>query len=158
MDLRPSVINALVPEIFFKVIVPGALISGVAWLISRFTPADAMLGIGAIPRILLSWQLHAFVWAILLMPFLWEMLLLSRTRYVFGPSVVTREFNLIAIRKLAVPYAKIVHVKTRISVWDRICGAGTIELRTAEDTHPDLSLRFIPDPETIEAWLIRKLK
>jgi hypothetical protein len=158
MELRPSVFNALVPELFLKVIIPGALISGVAWLVSWFTPADAMLGIGAIPRILSSWRFHAIVWGLLVLPFLWELILLSRTRYVFGPSTVTREFSLIAVRKLAVPYAKIVHIKTRISVWDRICKAGTLELRTAEDSHPDLSLRFIPDPERVEAWLVAKLK
>ena len=157
MELRPSVVNALVPEFVSKVGIPGALISGGALLLSFSTPSDALFGIGFAARALGSWQFHVFVWGLLALPFLWEMILLSRTRYLFGPSVVTHEFNLVVVRKLNVPYAKVVHVKTRVSVWDRISGAGTIELRTAEDTEPDLFLRFIPAPEKVESWIIAKL-
>lgn len=157
MEIRPSVINALVPELLSKVIVPGALVSGVAWIISRFTPADSLLGIGVVSQTLSSWQFHAIVWGLLSLPFLWEMILLSRTKYLLDASSVTREFSLIAVRRLTVPYDKIVHINSDISIWDRISGAGDIHLRTAEDKAPDLVLRFIPKPREVEQWLISKM-
>ena len=159
MDVRPSVLNALVPELFGKVVVPGLLVSlvilALGWMLPSTGDFTLLVSIG---NLLSGWSVHLVVWGLLLLPFAWTLIVLARTVYRFGPGSVTREFSLFVVRRTTIPYNKIVHVKMRMSIWDRISGAGNITLHTAENNAPDLTLRFIPSPQKMEKWLIGKMK
>ena len=157
MDLRPSVVNALVPELLGKVIVPGGIITVIGIVLASITP-DSIPILASLKAIVSGFGFYLIVWGVLLIPFVWTIIMLSRTVYRFGSVSVTREFSLISVRRLTVPYDKIVHLKTRISLWDRISGAGDIIIHTAENNAPDLTLRFIPKPQKVEEWLIAKMK
>lgn len=159
MRIKPAVVNALLPEFVRNVVVPGIAFSGLALIVRAMldsaSPIQAVLEVRAF---LGFWALHAVVWSLLLVPFAWALLILSRTTYIFDRYAVTKEFSFLVLRKKTVPYDKIVHLDLNISIWDRISGAGDITLKTAEDNEPDLTLRYVPQPEKVERWIMGKIR
>jgi len=142
--VRPSVINALFP-LFLKNLLGFGIIGFGVFLLAPFVK----LLIPDFPS--LSFNLIFFL--ILLLTFLSisiKLFLLLVTRYYFFETNAIKEFKFIVIRRRSVVYTRITNVSVKISLWDRITGAGNITLHTGDDNEPDLVLSYIKKPIKIE--------
>lgn len=144
--LKPSVINALVPvflkKLFYFILILGFLLGG-AWLLRYFdvidpSTEDALIGLGILSLLFF------------LLPILFQFVFLYNTQYVFYETHVVSEFELMIVKRHTTPYHQIVNITSDVSIWDRLCNAGDLTMHTAEDRLPDLTLKFIKNPNEVE--------
>ena len=152
LTLKPNILNALVPtfvrNLFYSSIIV-LILFGLSILLER-------LDIITIPNKLLWLLLLLLILAII--PLLAKIIVLSNTTYYFFKTHISREFELLMVRKHSVPYSQIINISIDISLWDRLCNAGDIILHTAEDKAPNLVLHYIKDPEKLEKQIYRLVR
>ena len=156
LTLRPSLLNALVPELSKNLFY--ALIVGVALLLLYFILSFFKVSFlpSSFQKVLLL--LAAVVAGLTFAPLLAKLIVLRNTFYHFYVDHVISEFKFFVVRRFSVPYSQIVNMVVEISIWDRLCRAGDIALFTAEDKHPDFTLKYIRNPQKIEQSLYRLMR
>ena len=78
------------------------------------------------------------------------MIILRLTKYYFYETNAVKEFRFIVISRKSVVYSRITNIVLKVSLWDRITGAGSITLHTGDDEMPDLVIRYVKDPVKLE--------
>ncbi len=75
---------------------------------------------------------------------------LKLTKYIFYENNAVKDFKFIIINRRSVMYDRITNITLKVSLWDRITGAGKIILHTGDDELPDIIMKYIKDPAKIE--------
>ena len=146
--LQPRLFNALVPS-FLKnlliIIIIAAIVSVILFVLRFFE--------------ILSFTNETFIlYSIILIivlsisSLLIKIMVLTSTKYYFHSDHITKEEKIIKVKKHSIPYNQITDVRTHISFWDRISGAGRINLHTAEEG-VEFALASIQNPEKVESYL-----
>lgn len=156
LTLRPSLLNALVPELTKKFLY--GLIVGAALLLLYF-----ILSFFKVNYLPSSFQKTMLLLAVVVagftfVPLLAKLIILRNTFYHFYVDHVISEFKFFIVRRHSLPYSQMVKMVVEISVWDRLCRAGDIAIFTAEDKHPDVILKYIRNPQKIEQSLYRLMR
>ncbi|MBS3167980.1 PH domain-containing protein [Candidatus Woesearchaeota archaeon] len=151
LTLKPSITNALLPS-FLKNLFYAIIISGIAFLISLILRFFDIIDYTT-STLLVSAAVLIIV--VDLIPTIIRLIILYNTKYLFYPHHLIREFELIIIKRYSVPYNQIVNIKTKVSLWDRLCNAGDIIIHTAEDKAQDLILHYIKNPQELEHRLYK---
>lgn len=152
--LSPDLVNALFPEFLQKLVV-GIIIT--------FIMYSVYLALSALKIVTLSFN-QVIGWFALglvlvtMFPLLVKIFILLNTKFYFFHDRVESEFKFIMIKSQSALYSQIVNIRVEISVWDRICNAGSVVLCTADDREPNIILRYIKDPKKVEHVIYRLIR
>lgn len=91
-----------------------------------------------------------FFLALFIIPILVNVIILSRTTYLFYDTHLSKEFRLLGIKKHSIPYNQIRNIVTNVNIWNRLSSAGRIEIHSANDKENMMILNYINNPEEIE--------
>lgn len=154
--LSPDLVNALVPSLIknFLISLGISILVYLFFSLLTFISKAKVYGGALISTIIVVFLIF------LIIPFLINMFILKFTKYEFYSSNIVKQFKFIMIKKHAIIYDKILEVKLDISIWDRLTKAGDIQLVSADDSSPNLVLKYIKEPEKVEKniyQLIRKV-
>jgi len=143
--LKPSIVNAIGP-LLLRYSFHTLITIFIFWMIVKILKTSNII----------NSSFNTLLWIMiiilirLILPITIKIILLSNTSYNFFQTHISKEFKLFTIKKQSIPYNQIVNISIDITIWDQICKAGDIILSTAENTEPDLKLKFIKEPEEIE--------
>ncbi len=150
--LQPDHINSLIPEFvksFIKSIILTLIIFSIVTVANVLEIADWRISRG---------QYFLIVLLLTIIPNIFVFFSLWITQYIFYKDHVVVEQRFIFVRRKSAPYNKITNISTEVSIWDRLCEAGDLTLHTAEDTSPDIKLRYVENPEEVEEMIYRLMK
>jgi uncharacterized membrane protein YdbT with pleckstrin-like domain len=142
--VKPSVVNALFPLFFKNLFFFLFLAFGVYFL---FVIVNVFVDLDFIPSA--GW-VFLVVLVLTFLSISLKLLVLRRTKYVFYETNADRDFDLIVIKRRSVVYNRITNISLKVSLWDRLTGAGHITLHTGDDEVPDLVMSYVKNPGRVE--------
>jgi hypothetical protein len=151
---KPHLINAIIP-LFLKNITKNILIFTAVlliWIMVKKLNVVSSPYWLIVVFVLIAASAYAFILSS------WKLIILYFTRYHFYSSYLLSEFKFFRIKRHIVPYNRITDLIIDMSLWDRICGAGDIGIKTADDSSPDLVLYYLPKPEEIQRKILGYIK
>ena len=145
--MKPSIINAVVPNAARNILISAiiALPGASLWFLVRkslpwtFGQAFALVFI-------------AFA-VVLNLKELWNAVCIWNTTYYFYRNHLVHEFELFKEERISILYEKINNVKSNLSLWDRMCNAGDLEIFLKDSHPPVFTLLYVKYPAEIESKL-----
>ena len=144
MVVRPDVINALFPLFFKNFFVFLLLCFGLYFLLGIFV---SFVDLFVLPN---AGLVFLIVFILTFFSISFRLIILRLTKYYFYETNAVKEFRFIVISRKSVVYSRITNIVLKVSLWDRITGAGSITLHTGDDEMPDLVIRYVKDPVKLE--------
>jgi uncharacterized membrane protein YdbT with pleckstrin-like domain len=152
--LKPNITNALFP-LFIRNFIYSILFCGVLFAVYTLLTWLKILSIN------LEWTIAFFIilaFLISLIPLTSKIVILLCTKYIFYEESLIHQFKFINIKKDSVIYSRITNINLDITLWDRVCKAGDLTIHTADDTMPDIVLKYIKNPEEVEHKIYSLIK
>ncbi|MCF7872059.1 PH domain-containing protein [Candidatus Woesearchaeota archaeon] len=152
--IKPSLLNALLPT-FIKSFFISIILTTILYI---FIFLLKLTGLNIMIFELEIIVLISPVIILTIVPTTIRIIMLKCTTYKFYNHYAEKIFKFIIIRKKSTLYSKITNITTNVDLWDRISKAGDIILHTAEDSTPDLTLKYVKEPENVEKLLHNYIK
>jgi len=78
------------------------------------------------------------------------------TKYTVTEDVLTIDEGLINTKENDCYMYKITDVELEVSIWERICGLGTIKCLTGDKTHPVLLIKHIKHSKDVKNFILEE--